>query len=266
MPTIPQLPLTGSYSPQDELPLAQGTSTHSIQLSTLLSGYQPVLTLSSGILLGRCSAGQGPVEPVLPGVGLTLAGGVLASSVPGFLFGTVAPSSGIGADGDTWLEVSTGELWTRQSGIWHDSGTNVLATEVAAREAALGPLVTLRATTTGIPPVTLTPDGTAATSATAMMLSNGPCILRLTGAVVAMDLGSDAVIVWDVAVAMRRSVVGGPVAVIGAPAISVFSADASMVGCSLVATSSADQCLLQGVGLQGRVIDWSATLLAVHIP
>ena len=249
MPTIPQLPLTGSFSPQDELPLAQGTSTHSIQLSTLLSGYQPMLSLSSGSLLGRCSAGTGTVEPIMPGMGLALAGGILTSSVPGFLFGALAPSTGAGADGDTWLDVSTGELWTRQSGIWQDSGANLLAPESAAREAALGPLVSLGATTTDTPPVTLTPDGTSATSATAMMLSNGPCVLRLTGAVVAMD-----------------RTLGGSVNMMGAPAISVFSADAGMAGCSLIATSTADMCLLQGVGLQGRVIDWSATLLAVHIP
>ena len=266
MPTIPQLPLTGSFSPQDELPLAQGTSTHSIQLSTLLSGYQPMLSLSSGSLLGRCSAGTGTVEPIMPGMGLALAGGILTSSVPGFLFGALAPSTGAGADGDTWLDVSTGELWTRQSGIWQDSGANLLAPESAAREAALGPLVSLGATTTDTPPVTLTPDGTSATSATAMMLSNGPCVLRLTGAVVAMDRSSNAAIIWDVAVAMRRSTLGGSVNMMGAPAISVFSADAGMAGCSLIATSTADMCLLQGVGLQGRVIDWSATLLAVHIP
>jgi len=81
-----------------------------------------------------------------------------------------------------------------------------------------------------------------------------------------MDRGSDAAIVWDVAVALRRSAMGGPVSTMGAPAISVFSADAGMAGCTLIATSSANLCLLQGVGLQERVIDWSATLLAVQIP
>lgn len=266
MPTIPQLPLADSFSPQDELPLAQGTTTRSIQLATILASVQPTIALSSGSLLGRSSPGTGTVEPILPGSGLTLAGGVLANSSPGFRFGTGSPVAGVGADGDAWLDVSTGEMWSRQASVWHDTGANVLAPEAAARMAALQFQLTLQGTSVGAAAVTLAPVGASAGMTNVLALGTGRCVVRLTGAVVAMDRLSGDAIIWDLAAAVRRHDVGGAAAMLGSPAVSVFSSDAGMGGCVLAVSTDGSSCLVQGSGLSGRVIDWTATLWVVRIP
>ncbi len=75
MPTIQQLPVATSFGSSDELVVAQGTLTNALPIGTLLQSVQPQITMSPGTLLGRCSAGDGPVELVIPGVGLQQGGG-----------------------------------------------------------------------------------------------------------------------------------------------------------------------------------------------
>lgn len=80
MPTIPQLPAATQVNPDDEVPLSQGGVTVQVTVAELLASTQPLLTLSSGSLLGRVSLGAGGPEPVSVGTGLALSTGVLRAT------------------------------------------------------------------------------------------------------------------------------------------------------------------------------------------
>lgn len=80
MPTIPQLPAATQVNPDDEVPLSQGGVTVSVTVAELLAGTQPLLTVSSGTLLGRVSLGAGGPEPVSIGTGLALSSGALTAT------------------------------------------------------------------------------------------------------------------------------------------------------------------------------------------
>ncbi|MBV9756817.1 MAG: hypothetical protein JO047_07165 [Alphaproteobacteria bacterium] len=87
MPTIPQLPAATQVNPDDEVPLSQGGVTVSVTVAELLASTQPLLTVSSGTLLGRVSLGAGGPEPVAVGPGLAVANGALTatgSEISGF--------------------------------------------------------------------------------------------------------------------------------------------------------------------------------------
>jgi hypothetical protein len=309
MPTIQQLSVATSFSPTDELVVAQGTATNALAIGTLLQGVQPVIALSPGALLGRCSAGDGPIELVVPGVGLQQGGGNLvatgldhlgygvlaglagvsevivnANALPArlpvgllrglfngsstvtldatgtihsvqFRYGVGAPAATLGAVGDSYLDVNSGELWSNGAAGWLDSGINILAPEAAARSAALAPLIALSGQSTGLVPLVLADSA-------ALGLPGGRSLVRLTGSITAQDQLSGDASVWDFACVLRAAAPGLAYSLVGAPAITVFAQDADMAGCTVsIATTSGVQLLVAGIA--GRQIEWSATLLKV---
>lgn len=189
--------------------------------------------------------------------------GVISATVPAFHAGTGAPPAGLGADGDSWLDVASGEVWTHQSGSWVDTGQNLLAGEVAAREAVTLPLVRLQASTNGAVGAVLTPDGTANTQAPALLLANQRGLLRISGCVVAQDVASGESCIWDVAAAVKRPASGQVPTLVGTPAVSVFAVDSSMSGCALALDAVTSGLQVSASGIAGRTLDWSATILAV---
>ncbi len=72
MPTIKQLPTATTVSGNDLLPISQGTTTRSVTVGTLLSSTQSAITLSSGQLVGRASAGSGGTELISLGPGVAI--------------------------------------------------------------------------------------------------------------------------------------------------------------------------------------------------
>jgi hypothetical protein len=80
MPTIPQLPVANSTTPQDELPLSQNGVTYSVSVAELLSGTQAVIEIPTGTVLGRASLGPGGPEALTLGAGLAIASGALLAN------------------------------------------------------------------------------------------------------------------------------------------------------------------------------------------
>jgi hypothetical protein len=80
MPSIMQLPLAATCGPDDELPVAQGSITRSVSVSTLLGNLQPLLQLSTGTLLGRTSVGDGSVELLTGGSGISIGAGSVGAT------------------------------------------------------------------------------------------------------------------------------------------------------------------------------------------
>ena len=80
MPTINQLPSATAVAGADLLPLAQNGLTRSVSVSTLLSGTQPVISVSQNYLIGRLSPGQGGPEAIKIGTGLSLLGTSIAAN------------------------------------------------------------------------------------------------------------------------------------------------------------------------------------------
>ncbi len=82
MPTVDQLVAAPAATDTDELATSQSGILRRITRAQLLAGTQPQLTLASGALLGRQSAGIGAPEPVTLGPGLALAAGILSTVTP----------------------------------------------------------------------------------------------------------------------------------------------------------------------------------------
>ena len=311
MPTIQQLPVATSFGLSDELVVAQGTLTNALPIGTLLQSFQPQITMSPGSLLGRCSAGDGPVELVVPGIGLQQGGGNLvatgtdhlsygvlgtlagvsevivnANSVPArlpvgllrglftgsatvsisasgtlvatqFRLGQGAPPTSLGATGDAYLDTASGEIWNNNGGVWGDSGVNILLPEATARIQGLQPLAAFSGQSSGLVPLLLA-------SGTSLAPVAGRSLVRLTGSVIAQDQLSGDAMIWDLAAALRIAAAGMPTTLVGAAAITVFAQDASMSGCNLSIVPQASGAELIAVGLVGRAINWSATLIKVN--
>lgn len=79
MPTILQLPQTGTVTPADLVPLSQFGTTCATSMGDLLASAQPAIMAPTGALLGRNSIGAGGPEPVVVGSGLGLNAGTLAA-------------------------------------------------------------------------------------------------------------------------------------------------------------------------------------------
>jgi lysophospholipase L1-like esterase len=126
MPKISQLPAANAPGPNDVVVIDQNGVTAQIGVASLLSQALP--TLPAGTLLGRDSASGGLPETVSLGAGLMLSGGVLSvsglvgGSGASVLSGTVAPGSSVGADGDTYIDTSTGDVFARAGGVWSRTG------------------------------------------------------------------------------------------------------------------------------------------------
>jgi hypothetical protein len=108
MPTLQQLPLTVTTGPADRIPIEQNGQTCTVSIDTLLAPTQPQLSLASGTLLGRVSAGYGTPEPVGVGTGLTITNGLLTTQnaapavvVPGTYTKVTVNAAGVVTNGTT---------------------------------------------------------------------------------------------------------------------------------------------------------------------
>jgi hypothetical protein len=79
MTTIAQLPPAGSVGPSDLLLLSQAGVLYSVSVALLNAPLQPLLSVPSGMLLGRQSLGAGGPESISLGLGVSLSGGALAA-------------------------------------------------------------------------------------------------------------------------------------------------------------------------------------------
>lgn len=84
MPTIDELAPATAASDTDELIASQNGIARKVTRAQVLSGVQPQISLSSGTLLGRQSAGSGAPEQIGIGSNLTLSGGTLAATASPF--------------------------------------------------------------------------------------------------------------------------------------------------------------------------------------
>jgi hypothetical protein len=301
MPTIDQLPLAGPISPSDEVPLSQAGEARSASVALLLAGLQPLITMSPGALLGRSSTGDGSAELILPSVGLQLSSGALEAtgvdhtsfallsdlsqvqevivnaggqpcrvpvavlrslfsagsnveiapsgeiSVSSFIPGSGPPSAGSGANGDTYLDTSTGALWVCTGTTWTPTDGSILETVssllAAGSTAAAVQLLPASGGTVGV------------------RMPDEQCLIRITGAAAAQDKTSGDSILWDVAAAAKRLGSGLGVQLVGSASVSVFASDPSMAACTLAVSATQAGCTVTGVGLAGRMINWSATLM-----
>jgi hypothetical protein len=79
MTTIAQLPAAATVGASDLLALSQAGLLYSVSVSQLTANLQPLLTVPTGDLLGRNSAGAGAPEAVALGAGLALTAGILSA-------------------------------------------------------------------------------------------------------------------------------------------------------------------------------------------
>ena len=84
MTTIPELPSAAATAGADLLPISQGGITRSASVSQVTAGLQPTISLSTGQLLGRVSAGSGGIEPITIGSNLSLSSGTLSATAAPF--------------------------------------------------------------------------------------------------------------------------------------------------------------------------------------
>jgi hypothetical protein len=84
MPTIDQLAPATAASDTDELLASQSGVARKVTRAQIVSGLQPMLTVPSGKLVGRSSAGVGGPEPISIGANLTLSGGILSAAATPF--------------------------------------------------------------------------------------------------------------------------------------------------------------------------------------
>jgi len=80
MTTLAQLPAAPAVGPSDLLPLSHGGLLYSVTVAQITAPLQPVIDMSSGMLLGRNSAGLGMPEAVTVGTGLALANGIVVAN------------------------------------------------------------------------------------------------------------------------------------------------------------------------------------------
>lgn len=113
MPTIDQLAAATAASDTDELMASQSGIARKVTRAQIVSGAQPQISIASGSLLGRQSAGAGGPEQIGIGANLTLSAGTLSAVASPFLIPAL-PAGNVPAVGDN---VPLGQ-----------SGTNVAVT------------------------------------------------------------------------------------------------------------------------------------------
>jgi hypothetical protein len=80
MTTVAQLPPATSVGAGDLLPLSQAGVLYAATVSQVTAATQPLITVPTGELLGRISAGAGSPESITVGLGLAVAAGALAAT------------------------------------------------------------------------------------------------------------------------------------------------------------------------------------------
>jgi len=96
--TVAALPAASPPAVGDLVPLGQGGANKATTVAALTGGLQPQITLASGNLLGRASAGTGGPETIAVGANLQVSGGTLSATVTPFTVATLPaaapPSAG----------------------------------------------------------------------------------------------------------------------------------------------------------------------------
>jgi hypothetical protein len=100
MPTIDQLAAATAASDTDELMASQSGIARKITRAQIVSGTQPQISVATGSLLGRISAGAGEPEQIGIGANLTLTAGTLSASASPFQISSL-PSGNVPAVGDS---------------------------------------------------------------------------------------------------------------------------------------------------------------------
>lgn len=90
MPTIDGLVPVVAAADEDAFPVSQAGLMRRVTRAQMLAGMQPALTVATGGLLGRSTAGAGAPEAIAVGAGLSLRNGVLSGSA-GFSVAGLAP-------------------------------------------------------------------------------------------------------------------------------------------------------------------------------
>lgn len=116
---VDPLPATSNVADADLVPVSQSGQLTKATRAQLVAGLQPAISLSSGSLLGRNSAGTGGPEAVAPGDGLTLSSGVLSATPIETL-----PINAVPAATDLFL--------TRTAGVSHAISYQDLITGISA--------------------------------------------------------------------------------------------------------------------------------------
>ncbi len=84
MPTLDQLAAATAASDADVLFVSQDGTSRKISRAKVIAGMQPEITIDSGKLLGRASAGNGAPEALTIGANLQLAAGTLSATATPF--------------------------------------------------------------------------------------------------------------------------------------------------------------------------------------
>ena len=150
MPTVDQLAAAPAATDADELVASQSGTLRRMTRAQLLAGTQAQITLPSGMLLGRQTAGVGAPEPITIGSGLTLASGTLAAvTAPLSLAGLDASATDVTPDGASKPQrlssLLAGSVTPESFGAIGDGVTDDTAALMAAiatqRPVHLGPRV-----------------------------------------------------------------------------------------------------------------------------
>lgn len=99
MPTIDQLAPATAASDSDALISSQNGIARKVTRAQLIAGLQPELSLSSGVLLGRSSAGAGAPEAISVGPNLLLNAGTISAAATPFAVGAL-PAGVVPTPGD----------------------------------------------------------------------------------------------------------------------------------------------------------------------
>lgn len=99
MPTIDQLAPAIAASDSDALVSSQNGIARKVTRAQIIAGLQPELSLSSGVLLGRSSAGAGAPEPIGVGANLLLNAGTISAAATPFVVGAL-PGGLVPVSGD----------------------------------------------------------------------------------------------------------------------------------------------------------------------
>jgi hypothetical protein len=146
VPTIDQLAPATATSDTDEVIVNQTGVTRRATRAQLLAGVQAELTLPSGTVLGRSSAGIGPFETLVLGANLNLNLGTLSATGTSYAIAQSTPGTipaagdlvGVG-QGGTNAAITVGELAT---GIFSLPGLSAANLVVQQGGSASVPLVT----------------------------------------------------------------------------------------------------------------------------
>ena len=139
MPTIDDLAPATAASDSDELPVSQNSITRKITRAQILAGVQAQLTIGTGTILGRTTAGSGSPEVITVGKYLSLVSGTLSAMAAPYSIvtsaGGLVPSPGDMvpiAQGGNNVSVTYSTFLKGLSAVATIDGTQLLVTPTGA--------------------------------------------------------------------------------------------------------------------------------------